>query len=973
MLSIGVDLGTTNSAVAWVDAGAGPEAQPRLSDILQLVAAGEVAARATLPSFLYLTTAEERESGAVALPWAAAPDMVAGTYARDHGALVPTRQVSSAKSWLSNPAVDRRAALLPWTADAGRISPVEASARLLIHLRDAWNHARSHDVPEPPLQEHPIVLTVPASFDEEARELTVEAARQAGFAHLTLIEEPIAAVYAWLASHPRDQPHALGDGQLLLVCDVGGGTTDFSMIRGRSVAGQVELERIAIGEHLLLGGDNMDVALAALLERRLAEASPETRLDLTQRYMLRRRCSAAKEQLLGPAPPHQVAITLLGSGRAVVGGAIRMVLTREDVQSTLDRFLPLGARDDRPQRHRREGLRELGLPYESDPAITRHLAAFLARAARVAAESSSQALSGDMLRPDAVLFNGGFFTPALARERILRALAAWFGAEPAVLANPAPEAAVAVGAAYYGALRQASDTARLLVRAGSPRSYYVTLDAGDGREATVAVCVLRRGTPEGTRVALDREFTVIANQPAAFTLLSSPERDDEPNAIVTFPAAAAGGADGDDPHRHAPLITALRYGRRSRRVPLTVRLNLFYTEVGTIELWCESATTDHRWRLQFNVRAVEQREFTARAGQPSSSADRPGSTPHTDPPSGGELTAAGEPGALRGGSGSGASPAAEVIVPEDAIVTAEHLLRAVFQDGENGGRVQTLTGDLEAALGHGKHGWPLPVLRRLADVLLETVEGRRTSARHEARWLNLAGFCVRPGIGTSRDPWRISELRKVYAADLVHPKDVQCQVEWLVLWQRVSAGFSASQQQELATKLIGLLGFGARKAPKPNTQVAREAWRLLAGLERLDRDQRVRLGDELIPRVRREPQNSALVWALGRLGTRVPAYGPLNAVVPPAAAERWLAVLLGVRTRDPDVAAAVAEIASRTDDPARDIAEEARVSAETWLRESGAPADLVTLVRDAVALHRATPTQLYGEPLPQGLRLADPR
>ena len=928
---IGVDLGTTNSAVAWLDAASARRAVPALFAIPQLVSPREIGTRSALPSFVYLPTPDEQEGGLVALPWPTSPSFVVGMFARDHGALVPARLVSSAKSWLSNRSVDRRAALLPWASDALRISPVEASARVLIHLRDAWNHVEAASDPGLRFEDQSIVLTVPASFDEEARELTVEAARAAGFVHLTLLEEPVAAVYAWMAAHPGRLPDALGDGQLLLVCDVGGGTTDFSLIRAnrdaRRRSGGLHFERVAIGEHLLLGGDNVDFALAALVERKMVDRGG--RLDLTQRQILRRQCSAAKEQLLGPAAPEQVAITILGAGRGVVAGARTTALTRDEVTATLDTFLPAVGREQRPQRHGRAALRELGLPYESDPAITRHLAGFLARSAHLTAGAA------DMARPDAVLFNGGFFVPEIARERILEACASWFGMRPAVLTNDAPEAAVAIGAAFYGAVRRAAAKAsRLLIRAGSARSYYVALERAATPNATTAVCVLPRGTPEGTRLMLDRELTVIANQPASFVLLSSTERTDPANAIVTF-------LQDEQIHRHAPLVTSFRYGQRSRRVPLKVRLSLLFTEVGTIELWCESVTSEHRWRLQFNLRAPDPSDDAARPAPP----DAPDDAEATD-----------------------RATVTEVIIPDEAVAAAAQRLRETFTAGATGS-VDLLIGDLENALGHGKHAWPLPVLRRLADVLLALVDGRRLSARHEARWLNLAGFCMRPGFGTSLDPWRVSEIRKVYAAGLVYPKDVQCQVEWLILWQRVSAGFTMAQQEELASRMIGVLGMGARKAPRLNPQMVREAWRLLAGLERLDRQQRRRLGDELMARVRRDPHNTSFLSAIGRFGARVPAYGPLNAVVPAAAAESWLEGLRATAS-SPERAVAIGEIAARTDDPARDISDQAREAALSWLEQASGAADIIRMVREPMATHRAAP-RLYGEPLPLGLRLDD--
>jgi hypothetical protein len=833
--------------------------------------------------------------------------------------------VASAKSWLSNDAVDRTAPLLPWASDyAIKLSPVDASARVLRHLRDAWNHEH----PAARLEDQPIVLTVPASFDEEARELTVQAAREAGFAHLTLLEEPLAALYAWIATHrvalarmgsdPGQTRVRLGDGALVLVVDVGGGTTDFSLIRTAAEAGELTFERIAIGEHLLLGGDNLDVALAVHVEKLLSGDTGRT-LTLTQRQALRRKCSAAKERLLSDPSLDHERITILGGGRVVVGGGLTADLPRGDVERLLcDGFLPLTAPGDLPARDRRAGLRELGLPFESEPAITRHLAAFLTRAARRAQQDG-------MVAPDAVLFNGGFFTPPLARNRVVAAIEAWSGRRPLVLENERPEAAVAIGAAFYGKLRQNPEASRrLLIRAGSARAYYIGVESAEAGSEPSAVCVLPRATQEGTSLELAREFTVITNQPAAFTLFSSSERDDRLNDFVTFDPA-------DLPHRHAPLVTALRFGKRSRRVPLAVRLSVLFTETGTLELWCQSTTTEHRWRLAFNLRATEQ--------DPLDVAD--------------------------------AEPDAEdqVIVGEDAVARALELLRDAF--GPAGTRdPSALVGDLENALGHGKHAWPLAAIRRMADVLIELATGRGRSAAHEARWLNLVGFCARPGFGAPADDWRVSQLRTVYAAGLTHPRDVQCQVEWLVLWQRVAAGFTAGQQRELAQRVIGQLGIGQKKPVRTNPQIEREGWRLLGSLERLDAGQKTKLGDELIQRVRREPRNAARLWTLGRLGARAPLYGPLNTVVPPAVAERWMEQLIALKAIGSDTAAAVVQIGAETGDPARDVSADIRQRAVARCEDAGIPHEALAPLRAIVRPDRAAATRVFGESLPQGLRIA---
>jgi len=825
---------------------------------------------------------------------------------------VPSRLIASTKSWLSNSRVDRTAALLPWGGEGGpRLSPVEASAHLLAHVRDGWNHEHARRGEEWRLDRHQVVLTVPASFDEEARELTVAAAHHAGIEQLTLLEEPLAALYAWIASHRRQLSGTFGTGALILVCDVGGGTTDFSLIRAQIEDGELAFARIAIGEHLLLGGDNLDLALASLVEQKLAQPG---KLTVSQRQILRRKCASAKETLLGDSGSDRVPITLLGSGRGVVGGGMSTELTRQEVAATLtEGFLPITDPGDVPARDRRVGLRELGLPYETEPAITRHLAGFLTRA--------GAAHGTGIMRPDAVLFNGGFFTPALARHQVLDALAAWFGARPQVLENEAPESAVAIGAAFYGKLRRDPAAAkRLLIRAGSARSYYIGV-ATEGAAQGI-LCLIPRGTEEGTRFDLDRALTVISNQPAAFTLYSSAARTDAVNNLVPL-------GDVEDLQKHAPLVTAFRYGKRSRRVPLAVRLSAAFTETGTLEISCRSEETDHRWRLAFNLRGVE-----------------------ADP-----LEGAAEE------AGDGDS----VVVDRESISAAATLVRDLFA-GTATLAPEALIGELETLIGHGKLAWPLPVIRALADVLLESVSGRQKGAGYEVRWLNLTGCCVRPGFGSTLDEWRISELRKVYAAGIAFPKEIQNQVEWLVLWQRVGAGFNAGQQRELALRVSGQLGLGQRKAARLNPQIERESWRLLASLERLDAGQRARYGDELLDRIRREPRNSHWLWALSRLGTRQPLYGPLNAVVPASVAERWIERLLALKEMTADRAECIAHIGARTGDPARDISDTAASSSAERLTTSGFEnaAERLRVVAESSSLETG---RLFGETLPEGLKL----
>ncbi len=602
---IGIDLGTTNSAVAYVDTQEpvrGDTPLIHVFGVTQLIAEGEVAAIPTLPSFLYFA-GEQDAPGSLRLPWEEKPSVIVGVYAREQGALTPGRQVSSAKSWLCHDAVDRTAKILPWGADHTEqvCSPVEASTSYLAHARDAWNHTMAEGDDELRFERQEIVLTVPASFDEEARELTVKAARDAGFQKLTLLEEPLAAFYAWIVARRRALKRYLKDGDLVLICDVGGGTTDFSLIRVGIVDGEIKFERTAIGEHLLLGGDNVDLLLA----RRVMEKLNNPKLSIRQQNALRRQCCAAKEKLLSDGRLKRAPVSILGSGRSVIGGALTSELTRQEVEESLiDGFIPFTEPDELPARERRSGLRELGLPYASEPAITKHLAAFLANADADATDqrSISPKPPSRMVRPDAILFNGGFFAPAITRDRIVEAVANWFRRkgkqwQPKALTNDAPESAVAVGAAYYGSVRKSGG---LRVSGGSARAYYVGIKA-DARIADgqiQAVCVLPRGTEEGTTLNLEgREFVALANRPVTFTLYSSTTGHHAHGDVVTL--------NEDDVHRHAPLITTLRYGKKSRQVELAVRLTMSFTEVGTLELWCESLNSDHRWRLQFQLRGAQ--------------------------------------------------------------------------------------------------------------------------------------------------------------------------------------------------------------------------------------------------------------------------------------------------------------------------------------------------------------------------------
>jgi molecular chaperone DnaK (HSP70) len=582
---LGIDLGTTSSVLAAAD----DDAPARTVPIAQVVGPGEVAERPSLPSFLLLPSDLEVPSAQLALPWSGPMRYAVGGFARDRGAELPHRLVASAKSWLCNPAIDRTSPVLPFRgaqrelerdmADGERVSPVNASARYLAHLRAAWDDAH----PDDPASEQDVLVTVPASFDPVARELTVVAAREAGFDRVTLLEEPQAAFYAYLVARGDGWRRDLSPGDVVLVCDVGGGTTDFSLIEITSDAGNLALERIAVGDHILLGGDNMDLALAALVGRELGRP-----LDALQQRALVHTCRRAKEQLLGDAAPASVPVAILGRGSRLIGGTIKAEVTRAQAESLLvDGFFPEVGADARAERRRAGGLREMGLPYAHDPAITRHLAEFLARFGRM---------------PTHVLFNGGVMKAPRLSGRIVELLRAWAGRDVTVLAGADLDLAVALGAAHYGQVRRGKG---VRIRGGTARAYYIGIESAmpaiPGFAPPVkALCVAPQGLEEGSSVELpDDELGLVVGETQAFRFFAAANRPDVPpdQAGALIDADSDGLVELDPVEK---LVAADADHDAGQLVP--IRLEAHVTEVGTLELWCVARDGRGRWKLEYSVR-----------------------------------------------------------------------------------------------------------------------------------------------------------------------------------------------------------------------------------------------------------------------------------------------------------------------------------------------------------------------------------
>ncbi len=595
---VGIDLGTTHCALASLPGSTEGPASPAVLDIMQVVAPGQVAPRALLPSFIYLPGPHELAGGALALPWDPAPAFAVGAFAREQGTRVPTRAVASAKSWLSHEGVDRTAAILPWGAPAEveKLSPVQASTAYLRHLAQAWAHAHPEGGP---LEDQQVVLTVPASFDAAARDLTVRAARDAGFKYLVLLEEPQAALYAWLESHGEAWRKELGPGDVVLVCDVGGGTTDFSLIAITDRGGTLGLERLAVGDHILLGGDNMDLTLAFRVRQRIEEEQG-TSLDAWQVHALTQSCRAAKERLLADPELESVPITVASRGARLLGGTLRAELGRAEVLELLvEGFFPRCPITAEPKRGRQAALQEIGLPYARDPGITRHLAAFLRRNAGAEGEPAS------FVAPTAVLFNGGVLKAEALKARLIEVLDGWVqeAGRPALrhLRSQSLDVSVARGAAYFAQVRRG---AGIRIRAGLARGYYVGVESAapavPGFEPPMsAICVAPFGLEEGSEVRLDgHRLALTVGQLASFRFFQSNTRRDAVGAVISDWAPG-------ELQELPPIETTLAAAEGEApgtRIPVVLRAEV--TEVGTLLLSCVEAREGGRsWDLEINVRS----------------------------------------------------------------------------------------------------------------------------------------------------------------------------------------------------------------------------------------------------------------------------------------------------------------------------------------------------------------------------------
>lgn len=918
---VGIDLGTTNCALAYVDMTAA-ERVPQILPIPQWETPETTVISATLPSFYWLPIKSEWKRGQLRLPLHARdgepPDYAVGRVARSQASVVPGRVVHSAKSWLCHAGVSRQERILPWHSDeivgVERRSPIEVSAAYLAHLKDAWNDALSEGLATRRLEAQDIVITVPASFDDAAQRLTLDAAEKAGFprANIRLLEEPQAAFYHWLArgeAHRAQLSHLIAERAmdkprplLVLICDIGGGTSDFSSFEISMTAGSSapQIRRVAVSQHLLLGGDNIDLALAHLLEPRLVGEGKQ--LSSRQWAQLTAQARQLKERALegdGAAELTEWHVAIAGEGSTLFGNTLTASVTRaEIVRLIVDGFFPDCARDDKPHA-RRAGLAELGLPYAADSAVSRHLAGFLAGRA-----------------VDALLFAGGTLKPQFLQERIRNLVASWQESAPIVLESTQLDLAVALGAAYSGAVRRDQT---LHIAGGYPRSLYIAATRS-GSSGSALVCIVPKGLEAGHSLAIDQlDLKAVVGRAASFQLFSATDRSqDRAGDVVPFDSARF--------HPLPPLHTKLEAPGIVAGALVGVGLEASITQTGLLELFCRHkspAGSDHKWQLVFDVRAVQHRDE-----------------------------------ALATHNSVGSSVAAE------KIAQAQSRIEALFgkkKAASSADHPKTLVKDIEQLIDRPRDQWDGAFLRSLWPAIESGANRRGRSVAHEAAWLWLAGFALRPGYGFALDEWRVAELWKVYQQGMSFPKERQVEDQWWILWRRVAGGLSREQQEKIFDKIFPAL--------RQDT-ASSELYMLLASLERVDMTRRLRLGNHLVQPIAagRKQFLDQRIWALGRVASRVPLYGGPEAIVRPKFVGEWLDQLKG--SDYPKLSMLYSQAARLLGDREFDLPESMRVQAQDRLKALRAPEDLLRVTRELVAVDSEAQSRLFGESLPTGLILA---
>lgn len=925
---VGIDLGTTHTAVAYAHSTKKHDIQ--LFQINQLISPGQVAERALLPSARYHAAAEELAEADTVF---SGEQLIIGEAARLLGAKTKGRLVASAKSWLSHPSIDHNADILPWGSaeEIAKVSPVDASASYLNHVRTVWNQR----FPDAPLELQDIVITVPASFDETARALTLQAADKAGLKSIKLLEEPQAVCYDWLHRHSGNLAEALAGIHLLLVLDVGGGTTDMTLIKVEHGQTEPKLTRIAVGDHILLGGDNIDLALAHLVETRLVQEA--SRLPAADFSALTEQCRIAKEHMLADNAPNQWTITLLGSGSKLIGASRSTVLSQDEVkQIALDGFFPLTAIDELPEK-KRSAVVEFGLPYSAEPAISKHIAAFL----QLHKNAAKDALHGNGIVPDAILLNGGLFKSSAISQRILELLSNWRGKPVRALENIHPELSVAYGAVNYAIARRGK---KAKIGGGAARSYFLIIEtapngnsAGPELHQKYGICVLPKGSPEEQEIILhNRRFELKTGAPVRFDLVScSGDNLAKAGDIVEIT---------DEYHALPPFVITFTGNSGEINKETIVELGVTLTELGTLKIQCidinaaqfpgqntdeTGAHQQKRWNVEFQIR----KQHASR-----------------------QLTG--------------------IDLPPQ-ITCAIDCIQAVFgpkSKNVNPNAVKNLRPELEKTLGKERSEWDTHLLRTLFSALLEGLKYRRRSEHHERVWLSLAGYCLRPGFGHPLDEWRTGQICSIYQQGIQFTNEIQNWSEWWTLWRRIAGGLDETLQVRIYDDIANYINPASSRQPNVAKQAKQRSFedmvRLGAVLERLSTDKKVQQGEWLLKRLEKSGEAQQFWWALGRLAARIPFYGNHHNVIAPEIAEQWLnAILKQDWKKNTHAAFAATLICRKSGDRVRDIDESLRQTVIDKLTLSKTPLSWREIVTNIQELDAKEEIQFYGETLPPGLKL----
>lgn len=833
---IGIDLGTTNSAVSYVDKES-KNLKLQTFRISQLTELGMMDALKTLPSFCYLPLESEFQDQLMLDVLKETNGVFVGQFAKSIGAKTPTRLVQSAKSWLCHQAANRQDRILPVNDLEGvkKLSPVQATSAYLKAISVAWNKKMAKNHPEFEFHQQEIVLTVPASFDEVARVLTVQAAKEAGYLNVTLLEEPQSAFYSFIADNEKKLDEYLKPEDLILVVDVGGGTTDFSLIETKVEENGFKFNRMAVGDHLLLGGDNMD----ALIYHMIEEKAP--RLSTNERLQMKHEARKAKEELLGE-DKESYRFVLHGKGSNVVSGSQMIELTKNDVlNALLNGFFSFYEYDSCSTLKKASGIKSFGLPYEDEPSIIKQLGYFLHQAGN--------------LKPNKILFNGGAMKPKIFQNAICEALRKWFpDTEIKELPSNHLDLAVSLGAAYFGKARFGSG---LRISGGIPRSYYLQLqNKNHDEKQNLAITILCRGQEEGSSYEPEMTFYITPNKPVSFQLYTSHVRlFDEKGQIVQI--------EPEQMQLLPPIQTVLKFGNKlqspSSEEKIPVHLKVLMTEIGTLEIFFLSQISNHRWALEFQLKNHQSQENALDFLN-----DRK----------------------------------EDMTFDADLLDQAKELIEKAFSEKETL-KLESLNDDLENVIGMEKKQFPPSVLRALFDKLLLKFEGRLLSQKHLFSFYHLAGFYLRPGYGYPLDDYRIKNFWKVILTDLKIPRNQEIQIQRLIALRRIAGGLTKGQQMQLMNEVIPDLKQGKIEIKgKSEHYFYSEKIRTFASFESLEQSIKVKIGKAILERFQKKIALDADFFALSRIGGRLLLNGTFSEVIHVNHVKDWIQKLLDIKGLD---------------------------------------------------------------------------